>query len=306
MTVTIVERTRTVTGGVDTHLEQHVAAALDDVGWLLGTASFPANTSGYRALFEWLATFGRISAVGVEGTGAYGAGLARSLRARDVLVFEVDRPNRQARRAHGKSDTLDAIEAARTVLAGKAGIPRRRDGEVEAMRTLLVARRSAAQSRTKAIVQMRHLSFTAPEMLRERLKGRSIPVFVTIAASLRPAHGGDVVVNTTKFALRSLALRVRTLEAEIVSIDARLKPLVTEVAPELLSLIGVGPITTAMLLVAAGDNPERLRSEGAFAHLCGVAPIPASSGKITRHRLDRGGDRQANSALPDRDRADDL
>lgn len=298
MTVTIVERTRTVTGGVDTHLEEHVAAALDDVGALLGTASFPASTPGYGALFEWLAAFGQISAVGVEGTGAYGAGLARLLRAKGVVVLEIDRPNRQARRTQGKSDTLDAIEAARAVLAGKARVPKRRDGSVEAIRTLVVARRSASQARTKALVQMRHLSYTAPEILRERLKGCSIPAFVAIASSLRPSGAGDVVVNSTKFALRSLALRVRALEVEIASIDTRLRPLVTEVAPELIAIVGVGPLTAAMLLVAVGDNPERLHSEGAFAHLCGVAPIPASSGKVVnRYRLNRGGDRQANSAL---------
>jgi transposase len=175
---------------------------------------------------------------------------------------------------------------------------KRRDGSVEAIRTLVVARRSASQARVKALVQMRHLSYTAPEVLRERLKGRSIPVFVATSASLRPSHSGDLVVNTTKFALRSLALRVQALEIEIASIDARLRPLVTGVAPELLAVVGVGPVTAAMLLVTAGDNPERLRSEGAFARLCGVAPIPASSGKTTnRYRLNSGGDRQANSAL---------
>jgi transposase len=297
MTMTIVETPRPVVGGVDTHLDVHVAAALDSLGRLLGTEAFPATPSGEAALFGWLSSFGRAEVVGVEGTGAYGATLMRSLVASGVEVREVIRPNRQARRRAGKSDTLDAVEAARAVLAGRTGEPKRRDGQVEAIRALLVARRSAVQARQKALVQMRHLTYTAPEHLRGSLKGLSVPALVERACRLRPRADEDAVDAATRQALVALARRARALERELTATDALLGPLVAQTAPGLVALVGVGTVTGAMLLVAAGDNPERLRSEAAFAHLCGVAPLEASSGRSSRHRLDRGGDRQANSAL---------
>jgi transposase len=239
-----------------------------------------------------------VTRVGVEGTGAYGASIARFLRKKGIEVVEVDRPNRQARRKNGKSDPLDATEAARAALSGRAdGQGKTRDGAVEAIRVLTVARRSAATERTKSLVRMRHLGFTAPDQLRSRLRGLPIPRLIDEAAGLRPTNSLDPVTSATKAALRSLAQRVRSLEAEMAKLDELLTPLVKATAPELLKLVGVGIHTAASLLVAAGDNPERLRSEAAWAHLCGVAPIPASSGKVTRHRLNRGGDRQANSAL---------
>jgi len=295
--MTIVETRPRVVGGVDTHLDVHVAAALDSLGGLLGTESFPTTPAGEVALFTWLSSFGRPEVVGVEGTGAYGAGLLRFLAAAGVEVREVIRPNRQARRRDGKSDVLDAVEAARAVLAGRTGVPKRRDGQVEAIRALLVARRSAAQARQKALVQMRHLTYTAPEHLRNALKGLTVAALVERAASLRPRVGEDVVSAATRSALVALARRARALERELAATDALLGPLVAETAPGLVALVGVGTVTGAMLLVAAGDNPERLHSEAAFAHLCGVAPLEASSGRSGRHRLDRGGDRQANSAL---------
>lgn len=287
---------RAVTGGVDTHGDVHMAAALNELGGVLGTRSFPATAAGYGELSRWLASFGAVARVGVEGTGAYGAGLARHLDACGIEVVEVDRPNRQARRRHGKSDPLDAIEAARSVLSGWAsGRPKGRDGAVEAIRVLMVAKRSARRARVQALAQMRHLVFSAPEGLRAQLKGLGISELVARAAGLRPS--GDIVVSSTKAALRSLARRVRVLEDELVELNGQLRIQMTAVAPELMALVGVGVDTDASLLMAAGDNPERLRSEAAWAHLCGVAPLPASSGKVTRHRLDRGGDRQANSAL---------
>jgi len=173
--MTIVESTRPVTGGVDTHLDQHVAAALDANGALLGVESFPATTAGYRDLHGWLAGFGEVVAVGVEGTGAYGVGLTRFLHQVSVTVIEVDRPNRQVRRRHGKSDPLDAVEAARAALSGRAsGIAKTADGNVEAIRVLLVAKRSARAARTKALTQIRHLGFCAPDGLRDQL--RDVPV----------------------------------------------------------------------------------------------------------------------------------
>jgi len=300
MTVTIVDAPRPVTGGVDTHLDLNVAAALDPVGGLLEVAEFPATSGGHRRLLDWLAGFGPVSRVGVEGTGSYGAGLARYLRAAGVQVVEVDRPNRQARRRAGKSDPLDAIEAARAVLSGRAsGAAKTRDGNVEAIRALVVAKRSARSTKIKTLNQIRHLSFTAPDQLRERLKGVSRQQLAARAAALRPSarEGADPVLAATKTALRILGRRVLALDEEKARIDALLTTLVTQTAPQLLTLHGVGIDTAATLLVTAGDNPGRLRSEAAWAHLCGTAPIPASSGKVTRWRLSRGGDRQANCAL---------
>jgi len=289
-----------VTGGVDTHLDLNVAAALDPIGGLLEVAEFPAPSGGHRRLLDWLAGFGPVTRVGVEGTGSYGAGLARYLRAAGVEVVEVDRPNRQARRRAGKSDPLDAIEAARAALSGRAcGVAKTRDGNVEAIRALVVAKRSARSVKIKTLNQIRHLSFTAPDQLRERLKGVSRQQLAGRAAVLRPSQreGADPVLMATKTALRILGRRVLALDEEKARIDALLSELVTQTAPELLTLHGVGIDTAASLLVTAGDNPGRLRSEAAWAHLCGTAPIPASSGKVTRWRLNRGGDRQANCAL---------
>jgi transposase len=298
--VTIVDAPRPVTGGVDTHLDLNVAAALDPVGGLLEVAEFPATSGGHRRLLDWLAGFGPVTRVGVEGTGSYGAGLARYLRTAGVEVVEAGRPNRQARRRAGKSDPLDAVEAARAALSGRAsGAAKTRDGNVEAIRALVVAKRSARSTKIKTLNQIRHLSFTAPDQLRERLKGVSRQQLAARAAALRPSQreGADPVMAATKTALRILGRRVLALDEEKARIDALLSALVTQTAPDLLRLHGVGTGTAATLLVTAGDNPGRLRSEAAWAHLCGTAPIPASSGKVTRYRLNRGGDRQANCAL---------
>jgi len=297
--MTIVEAPPGITGGVDTHLDVHVAAALDPLGRLIGTESFSTDAAGYRALLEWLRRFGEVTKVGVEGTGSYGAGLARFLRREHVHVVEVNRPNRQARRNSGKTDALDAVEAARSALSGNAkGHAKTRDGAAEAIRTLIVAKRSARQSKVKAKVQMRHLVVSAPETIHQRFIGLSGTALITEAASLRPERSPDPVTAATKSSLSSLARRIRFLEAELATLDEQIAALVAAAAPELLGLFGLGPDTAASLLVAAGDNPERLHSEAAWARLCGVAPKRADSGKVTGHfRLDDGGDRQANSAL---------
>jgi transposase len=296
--MTIVEAARTVTGGIDTHGETHVAAVLDEVGGLLATEAFKANPDGYSALLSWLAGFGAVGKVGVEGTGAYGAGLARFLARAGVEVIEVDRPNRQDRRRTGKSDPIDAVEAARAALSDRArGHAKSRDGVVEAIRVLVVAKRSARQARVKALTQMRQLTFTAPDQLQSRIKGLPAPQVIAAAQGLRPTRSADPVTAATKASLSSLAHRIGDLDEEIATLDARITPLLETHAPELLGIYGVGIDTAATLLVTAGDNPERLRSEPAWAHLCGVSPLQASSGKVTRHRLNRGGDRQANRAL---------
>ena len=296
--MTIVEDARVITGGVDTHADMHVAAALDPIGGLLGVREFPATAAGYGSLLSWLRSFGTLTVAGVEGTGSYGAGLARHLAAAGVRVVEVDRPDRQDRARQGKSDPLDAVSAARAALSGRAsGAPRGRDGAVEAVRALMVAKRSARQERTQAINQARALIMTGPEELRARFVRRSPAQLVEVIAALRP-RPGDVPGYATRVALRELGRRARFLDAQLDRLDELIGPLVTARAPGLLALHGVGPDTAAMLLVAAGDHPERLRSESSWAHLCGVAPIPASSGKTAgRYRLNRGGNREANQAL---------
>jgi transposase len=232
----------------------------------------------------------------------YGIGLARFLHAEAVAVIEVDRPNRQVRRRHGKSDPLDAVEAARAALSGRAsGIAKTADGNVEAIRVLLVAKRSARAARTKALTQIRHLGFCAPDALRDQLRDVPVAALTGRVAALRPRPDGDVVTHSTKVALQTLGRRVLGLDEELDRLSLLLAQLVVVAAPGLLELHGVGPDTAATLLVAAGDNPERFKSEAAWANLCGVAPLQASSGRVTRHRLNRGGNRggnrQANHAL---------
>lgn len=243
------------------------------------------------------ANHGEVVLAGVEGTGSYGAGLTRHLHAEGVKVLEVDRPNRQRRRRRGKSDPQDAITAARAAQSGDAqGEAKTRDGNVEAMRVLRVARSSARKARTQALNQMRSIISTAPDQIRSELRDLNVYRLLERASSFRPGARRDVA-SLTKLSLRTLARRALALEAEIADIDVILKELVADTAPELVARVGIGVDSATALLVAAGDNPGRLRNEATFAHLCGVAPIDASSGKHERHRLNRGGDRQANSAL---------
>ena len=294
--MTIVE-TCAVTGGVDTHADMHVAAALDPVGGLLGVEEFPVSPAGYARLLGWLGGFGTVALVGIEGTGSYGAGLARHVTAAGIRVVEVDRSDRQDRRRQGKSDPLDAVSAARAAQSGRArGAPKGRDGAVEAIRALMVAKRSARSERVQTISQARALVPTGPDDLRTRFARHTAAGLVSGLASLRP-RPGDVVGYATRIALRELGRRAEFLDARLERLDELIAPLAAARAPGLLALHGIGPDTAALLLVAAGDHPERLRSEAAWAHLCAAAPIPASSGKVTRHRLNPGGGRQASHAL---------
>jgi transposase len=294
---TMAENERCVTGGVDTHKDEHVAAALDEVGRVLGTESFPATPAGYRQLWHWLRAFGEVVAVGVEGTGSWGAGLARGLAAEGVSVIEVSRPNRQHRRRHGKSDPADAIGAARAVLAGEAtGIPKSQTGAVEAIRLLRVARRSAVKARTQAANQLHAVVDTAPAELRQRLGSVNTEQLVAVTARFHRCHPATPPA-AARLTLRTLARRWQDLDDEITMLDAHLDELTADTAPTLRAINGVGPHNAATLLAAAGDNPDRLRSAASFAALCGTSPIDASSGRQQRHRLNRGGDRQANCAL---------
>jgi transposase len=286
-----------VTVGVDTHLETHVAAVVDQTGRLCGTKAFPASTRGYVALVTWAEGFGPVERIGIEGTGTYGAGLARFARAYGLQVLEVDRPDRSTRRRHGKSDPIDAQAAARATLAGVAATtPKTRDGQVEMIRVLRVARRGALKARVAAAEQLHGVLYSAPEELRQPLLGLKTKALVNACAVMRP---GPLTSTTTatKTTLRTLARRWQQLQGELDQLDRHLGALVASAAPSLLTLPGIGIDTAGQLLVTAGDNPQRLRSEAAFAHLCGTAPIPASSGRTDRHRLNRAGDRRANNAL---------
>jgi transposase len=294
----IAEQAGPVTGGVDTHADVHVAAVVDRVGRVLGTQAFPATAAGYRAALAWMSAHGELAKVGVEGTGSYGAGLARYLAGCGVEVAEVIRPNRQARRQRGKSDAADAVAAAVAALSGEAsGRPKSRDGAAESIRALKVARAGAVKARTQAGNQLRDLILTAPEPLRQQLAGLPSGRQAEVAARFRP---GDPAcpAEGAKAAMASLARRHQQLAAEITRLDAMLDELVRHAAPaQFLAKRGVATQVTATLLVTTGDNPGRIRKEASFAALCGASPVDASSGKQLRHRLNRGGDRQANSAL---------
>jgi transposase len=284
--------------GVDTHSEAHVAVALDGAGGRLGELVVPNDRAGYARLWDWAMSLGILVAAGVEGTGSYGAGLSRFLRARGASVQEVNRTSRQHRRRHGKHDAGDAEAAARQVLSGTAaGEPKGADGAAESLRALRVARRSAVKAKTQAANQLHALLSTAPDELREGLRGLPTKHLAAKASRFRCGAGPVDPARATKLAMRSVARRHQALSGEIAELDAHIEALVEEAAPELVALEGVGPDTAAALLIAAGDNPERLKSEASFAHLCGTAPVPASSGKVVRHRLNPGGNRDANRAL---------
>ena len=283
--------------GVDTHKDEHVAVAVDGLGIRLGECRVQTTPDGYIRLERWATGIGYVTAFGVEGTGSYGAGLARLLSGLGHQVIEVSRPDRSTRRRLGKSDSIDAEAAARSVLSGVAqGSPKSSAHGVEMIRVLKVAKDSAIRAKTQAGNQMLALVVTAPASLRWALDGLSITRLAKRCAGLRP---GDVSTPTaaTKLALRSIARRHNQLTLEIKTINVELARLTAETAPALVAAFCIGTDIAATLLITAGDNPQRLKSESAFAALCGVNPIPASSGKTNRHRLNRGGDRRANSAL---------
>jgi len=297
MARTIIAQPNQVIVGVDTHADVHVAVALSDAGARLSSISVPTTEAGYRRLLAWAEDLGEVAGFGIEGTGSYGASLQRYCRASGHAVVEVCRPDRRTRRVKGKSDAIDAESAARTVLSGTdVGVPKSADGRVEMIRSLRVARRSAVKAKTQAANQMHALVVTCPASLRGHMDQLSVAALVQLTAKFRPGTL-DGPTAAAKLALRSIARRYVCLEEEITCLDRELNVLVAQTAPQLLELVGIGTDVAGALLVAAGDHPERLGNEGAFARLCGAAPLPASSGKTTRHRLSRGGDRIANNAL---------
>jgi transposase len=280
--LTIVEtraETRAITGGVDTHAGVHVAAALDPVGGLLGVREFPATTAGYARLLGWLGGFGTVALAGIEGTGSYGAGLARHITAAGIRVVEVDRSDRQDRRRQGKSDPLDAVSAARAAQSGRArGAPKGRDGAVEAIRALMVAKRSAAGERTRTINQARALILTGPDDLRTRFAKHTPAALVAGIASLRP-RPGDVAGHATRVALRERGRRAVFLDGQLERPGELIVPLVTARAPGLLALYGIGPNTAALLLIAAGDHPGAAALRGRLGTPVRGRPHPGIIGE---------------------------
>lgn len=284
--------------GVDTHHRFHVAAVLDRNGGVIATGMFETSRGGYRQLLAWASGHGQVAVAGVEGTGAWGKGLARYLMDEQVRVVEVIRPNRQHRRRYGKSDVTDAIAAGRAVISGEAsGVPRG-DGPFEALRLLRVARSSTVGHRSRLMNQIRSIIVTCPDELRERLDRLDPGQLITTCVRFRP--GPDVAdpAVAAKHALKALAGQYQRLGQDLDHLMAQTETIVSAHAPDgLLELTGVGPKVAADLLIAWGSNPGRITSEAAFAALCGVSAVEASSGELVRHRLNRGGDRQANSAL---------
>ncbi len=283
--------------GVDTHLDAHVGVIIDGQGKMLGVLSIETNVNGYRKLLKWVRSFGDVYRAGIEGTGTYGAGLARFLSEQDIEISEINRPDRSMRRFVGKSDPTDAESAARMVLSGQSrAIPKLQTGAAEAMRITSVARRSAVKARTQTINQLRSLLVSAPDDIRARLWCSKPEQCVKSCARIRTL-GKSIAVITLANTLRMLAKRWLYLTTELKELDGALECLTSTAAKRLRQQYGVGPQTAATLLSVAGDNPERLRNEAALASLCGVSPLPASSGKTVRHRLNRGGNRSANNAL---------
>lgn len=295
MTVTTLDL-GTIIGGIDTHADTIHVAAIDPWGRGLGDKEFATTPRGYTEALEFLAAHGQVTAIGIEGTSSYGTGIARAAVAAGVEVLEVLRPERSVRRREGKSDPIDAYQAAHAVLAGRATAAAK-SADITALRALHNARRSAVKSRAAAQVQIGQQLITAPVKIRERYRGLTTKRLIQHLAGCRPASHVDLEERLVLTALKSLARRHQVLTQEIIQLDAELTSLIEQTAPHLLHLHGVGNTTAAQLLITAGGNPDRLRTEASFAALCGTAPVPASSGKTTRHRLSRGGDRRANNAL---------
>ncbi|MBL3675873.1 IS110 family transposase [Paracoccus sp. KCTC 42845] len=288
-----------ILGGVDTHKDLHVAAVVDNHDRILGTSSFAATRQGYRQMLAWMRSLGQLQRVGIESTGSYGAGLLRFLQAAGIEVLEITAPDRQDRRRRGKNDDLDAQNAAHAALAGARTVtPRTRDGMVESLRVLKACRKTAVTARRVALQMIHNTIVCAPDILRDQLRHMTRMQLVRTLAAWRPDLTAYREVEAAyRISLKSLARRYIELHDEIADLDMMIKAIVEDLAPELVARNSIGHNGAAQLLLTAGDNPERLKSEASFAALCGASPVPASSGKTVRHRLNRGGDRAANSAL---------
>lgn len=290
---------RFVIGGVDTHKDLHVAAVVDEHNRVLGSQCFPTTRHGYKQMLAWMRSFGQLRRVGVEATGTYGAGLLRYLQNAGVEVREVTTPDSGDRRKRGKNDDLDAQNAAHAAFAGKRTVtPKTRDGMIESLRVLKACRKTAVAARRVALQMIHNTVVCAPDELRDTLRKLTRMELIRTLAAWRPDMTDyRNVASAYRIALKSLARRYLELHDEIADLDAMIAAIVDELAPALVTRNSIGHASAAQLLLTAGDNSQRLHSEASFAALCGVSPVPASSGKTTRHRLNRGGDRAANSAL---------
>lgn len=284
--------------GIDTHSEIHVAAAVNGLGQIRATLEVPANRAGFKQILGWARRLGRFERAGVEGTGSYGAGLCRYLIEHGVTVEEIDRPNRKRRRRRGKSDTADAEAAARAVLGDETCItPKDTTGAVEAIRMLHITRKSAVKAKVQAGNQIKDLIMTAPEPIKDQLRGLNTRQRVRVCARWRPGTTVTDPTSAARYTLHLLAKRWLELDNQIKQINKTRRPLLQTTAPTLLAEQGVADDVASALLIAAGQNPQRLNTEASFAALCGTSPVDASSGKQQTHRLNRGGNRQANSAI---------
>ena len=288
-----------VTGGVDTHKDLHVAAVVDEHDRVLASQCFATTRHGYKQMLAWMRSFGPLRRVGVEATGTYGAGLLRYLQKAGVEVLEVTTPDRQDRRRRGKNDDLDAQNAAHAAFAGKRTVtPKSRDGMIEALRVLKACRKTAVAARRVALQMIHNTVVCAPDELRDTLRKLTRMELIRTLAAWRPDMTDcRNATSAYRITLRSLARRYLELHDEIADLDTLIRVIVDELAPALVARNSIGYESAAQLLLTAGDNSERLQSEAGFAALCGASPVPASSGKTSRHRLNRGGDRAANSAL---------
>jgi transposase len=290
---------RSVVGGVDTHKDLHVAAVVDEQDRVVGSQCFAATRHGYKQMLAWMRSFGQLRRIGVEATGTYGAGLLRYMQSAGVEVLEVTTPDKHDRRKRGKNDDLDAQNAAHAAFTGRRAVtPKSRDGMIESLRVLKACRKTAVAARRVALQMIQNTIVSAPDELRETLRKMTRMQLVRTLAAWRPDLSDyRNLVSAYRITLKSLGRRYLELHDEIADLDTMIIGIIDELAPALVARNSIGHGCAGQLLLTAGDNSERLRSEASFAALCGVSPVPASSGKIIRHRLNRGGDRAANSAL---------
>ncbi|TFD05850.1 MULTISPECIES: IS110 family transposase [unclassified Cryobacterium] len=277
--------------GVDTHKDVHVGAVLTMAGVLLATHSFATTSAGYQALLLWAYRFGEVSAAGIECTGSYGSALMKYLHTQHVLVFEVNQPDRALRRKAGKTDAVDAEAAGRAVLAGRSlSTPKDGIGGSENLRQMRLVKSSAVKARTTAINQLKGLVVGAEPGLRDELRGLTTKALTRACAVMLPT-------SVERMLMAELAHRISSLTDELTRLKTVMTQTVTACVPELLQRSGIGYDSAAALIIAVGDNPERMTNEASFAALCGVSPVEFSSGQTTKRRLNRGGNRQANAAL---------
>jgi len=288
-----------IIGGVDTHKDLHVAAVVDEQDRVLGSHCFATTRQGYRQMLAWMRSFGVVKRIGIESTGTYGAGLLRYLQGAGIEVLEVTTPDKFDRRRRGKDDDKDAQNAAHAAFAGKRTVtPKSRDGMIESLRVLKACRKTAVAARRIALQMIHNTIVCAPDELRDSLRKLTRMQLIRLLAAWRPDLSDyRNVVSAYRITLKSLGRRYLELHDEIAGLDTMIGAIVDELAPELVARNSIGYESAAQLLLTAGDNSERIKSEASFAALCGVSPVPASSGKVVRHRLNRGGDRAANSAL---------